>query len=165
MNMKDDLHEGEQALNATMRRFGAPDSRIRGYEYWSVLLRQPQVTLGSMILAAHGPATSWAGLDPRSFAELHRVVSELETALRSAFHCDKLNYLMLMMVDPHVHFHIIPRYAGPREFAGGTFADAGWPGPPNLGMSNETDPAMNDRIRIRLQDCWPGENPAGDSRN
>ena len=159
MNMKDDLHAGEQALNATMRKFGAPDSRIMGYEYWSVLLRQPQVTLGALVLAAHGPATRWAGLDPRSFAELYRVVSELEAALRSAFHCEKMNYLMLMMVDPHVHFHVIPRYAGPRQFAGRTFVDAGWPGPPDLAKGNETDPGVNDRIRRELQGCWPGGNP------
>ena len=39
---------------------------------------------------------------------------------------------MLMMVDPHVHFHVIPRYEGPRTFAGLEFVDAGWPGPPDL---------------------------------
>ena len=39
---------------------------------------------------------------------------------------------MLMMVDPHVHFHVFPRYAGSRDLDGLTFADAGWPGPPDL---------------------------------
>ena len=39
---------------------------------------------------------------------------------------------MLMMVDPHVHFHIIPRYAGERSSTAATFADTGWPGPPDL---------------------------------
>lgn len=154
MKMRDDLHEPEQALNATMRKFGAPDSRIWRYEYWSVLLRNPQLTLGSLVLAAHGPATAWKQVDPQGFAELHGVVSELEAALKGAFQCEKLNYLMLMMVDPHVHFHVIPRYSGPREFAGQTFTDAGWPGPPDLGRANETDPAVNERIKARLQDVW-----------
>lgn len=156
MNMKDDLHPREEAFNATMRKFGAPESRIQGYEHWSVLLRHPQVTLGSMILAAHGPATSWAGLPPGSFGELQRVVPELETALKKAFDYEKLNYLMLMMVDPYVHFHVIPRYSTTRQFAGRAFLDAGWPGPPDLGRSNETDPALDERIRSELVNCWPG---------
>jgi diadenosine tetraphosphate (Ap4A) HIT family hydrolase len=40
---------------------------------------------------------------------------------------------MLMMVDPNVHFHVIPRYSDPREWNGIAFPDAGWPGPPELG--------------------------------
>ena len=39
---------------------------------------------------------------------------------------------MLMMVDPHVHFHVIPRYSGSREWSGLMFPDHGWPGPPDL---------------------------------
>jgi diadenosine tetraphosphate (Ap4A) HIT family hydrolase len=38
-----------------------------------------------------------------------------------------------MMVDPNVHFHVIPRYSAPREWNGMPFPDAGWPGPPQLG--------------------------------
>jgi diadenosine tetraphosphate (Ap4A) HIT family hydrolase len=159
MKMRADLHAGGEALNATMRKFGAPGSLIKGYEYWSVLLRQSQLTLGALILAAHGPATSWAELDPGSFAELGRVIPELEAALKKAFRYEKLNYLMLMMVDRHVHFHVIPRYSNTQQFAGRTFVDAGWPGPPDLGRSNETDPEADQRIRSELVSCWPrGEN-------
>ena len=39
---------------------------------------------------------------------------------------------MLMMVDPHVHFHVIPRYDGSRSFGGMSFPDRAWPGPPDL---------------------------------
>ena len=42
---------------------------------------------------------------------------------------------MLMMVDPNVHFHVIPRYPEPRSWSGIEFPDAGWPGPPQLGAS------------------------------
>ena len=57
--------------------------------------------------------------------------------MRAAFACDKLNYLMLMMVDPDVHFHVLPRYAVEREFGGVRFTDPGWPKVPNLGHENE----------------------------
>jgi len=42
---------------------------------------------------------------------------------------------MLMMVDPNVHFHVIPRYSEPRRWNGVEFPDAGWPGPPQLGAA------------------------------
>lgn len=45
----------------------------------------------------------------------------------------KINYLMLMMVDPHVHFHVIPRYDGAREWNSREFVDVGWPKVPDLG--------------------------------
>jgi len=41
-------------------------------------------------------------------------LGEIESALGSFVQYQKLNYLMLMMVDPQVHFHVIPRYEGSR---------------------------------------------------
>jgi diadenosine tetraphosphate (Ap4A) HIT family hydrolase len=37
-----------------------------------------------------------------------------------------------MMVDPNVHFHVIPRYSQPHRWRDLELADAGWPGPPDL---------------------------------
>jgi diadenosine tetraphosphate (Ap4A) HIT family hydrolase len=34
-----------------------------------------------------------------------------------------------MMVDPHVHFHVIPRYDSPRTFGDVEFLDTGLAGP------------------------------------
>ncbi|OQW42115.1 MAG: HIT family hydrolase [Proteobacteria bacterium SG_bin4] len=142
-------------FNATMRKFGAPHTIIRSYQHWSVLLRPAQVTLGSLVLAAHEPATAFSQLSTASFTELHEVTRAIETALSKAFHYDKINYLMLMMVDPDVHFHVLPRYAQPETFAGLEFTDAGWPAAPNLGHVNATDAAVNQQIINVLQSCWP----------
>src|SRR3546814_16186527 len=46
---------------------------------------------------------------------------------------------MLMMVDPHVHFHVLPRYDGERSGAGLTVADAGWPAQLDLGQAVKLD--------------------------
>jgi diadenosine tetraphosphate (Ap4A) HIT family hydrolase len=43
---------------------------------------------------------------------------------------------MLMMVDPDVHFHVLPRYEAEQTYQGSTFTDRGWPGPPNIGHDN-----------------------------
>ena len=149
-SLKLDTHK----FNATMRKFGAPDSVIRQYDHWTVLLRPAQVTLGSLILAANDKALTFAELSQESFLELKRVSNDLETALKSAFSYDKLNYLMLMMVDPDVHFHVIPRYAAEREFSEINFVDSGWPGPPDLGYNNSTDDNLKAAILAKLQDNW-----------
>ena len=46
---------------------------------------------------------------------------------------------MLMMVDPNVHFHVIPRYSELAQWNGIEFPDAGWPGPPQLGSAVKLD--------------------------
>ena len=65
------------------------------------------------------------------------------------------NYLMLMMVDPHVHFHVIPRYAKPRRFADIDFPDSGWPGQPNLAAVTAISSDMQSQLRDSLRHHWP----------
>jgi diadenosine tetraphosphate (Ap4A) HIT family hydrolase len=151
------LTKENQNLNATMRKFGAPQTVIRQYQYWSILLRPAQVSLGSLVLAAHEPAHAFSDLSQSSFLELHQVTRQLESALAKAFEYEKLNYLMLMMVDPDVHFHVIPRYAQIKQFNNIEFLDHGWPGVPNLGQTNETDPTTNRLIMEHISSCWTND--------
>ena len=144
-----------QNWNATMRKFGAPHTIIRSYQHWSVLLRPAQATLGALVLAAHEPAQAFSELSQGSFAELHKITRHIEFALTESFQNDKINYLRLMMVDPDVHFHVIPRYAQAQSFAGMEFIDAGWPAMPNLGQINKTDEAINQLIMNHIQSFWP----------
>ena len=116
--------------NATAEKFGHPASLIREYRHWLVLARPQQVTLGALVLVCTDAARAFSQISVRAFEELAQVTADLDTALTRCFKPDKLNYLMLMMVDPDVHFHVIPRYAGARAFAGVDYPDTGWPGPP-----------------------------------
>jgi diadenosine tetraphosphate (Ap4A) HIT family hydrolase len=68
---------------------------------------------------------------------------------------DKLNYLMLMMVDPHVHFHVLPRHAMTQEWNGMAFPDNGWPGPPVLANPINPDAAMLENLRELMVSGWP----------
>ncbi len=121
--------------NATMRNFGYPSTLVREFEHWVVLLRPAQVTLGSLVLAAKSEATCWSDLPDEAFVEQATAIRAIETGLASFCAYERINYLMLMMVDPHVHFHVIPRYSQPREWAGTAFADHGWPGVPQLKLA------------------------------
>lgn len=141
-------------LNDTMRKFGAPETIIQSFQHWSVLLRPAQATLGALVLIAHEPARAFSELSAASFTEMHDVVRRTESALIKAFQYDKINYLMLMMVDPDVHFHVIPRYAQKKQFADREFTDAGWPAVPKLGQVNETDENTNQLIIAHIKACW-----------
>ncbi|MDN5873011.1 MAG: HIT family protein [Sinobacteraceae bacterium] len=142
-------------MNETIRKFGYPDTLIAEREHWLLLLRPKQATLGALILAAKGSETRFADLSAAAFAEFGTMVKAIETAAGKAFAYDRINYLMLMMVDPQVHFHVLPRYAGPRRFEGVQFADSGWPGPPNLAETTPTDAALNRRLIGAMRAAWP----------
>jgi diadenosine tetraphosphate (Ap4A) HIT family hydrolase len=141
-------------MNETILRFGYPATLIRDYEYWMVLLRPAQPTLGSLILAAKSEATSFPELTGEAFAELRRVSAEIERALGAAVGHEKINYLMLMMVDPHVHFHVIPRYEGEREACGVVVRDAGWPKVPALGEAVTLEPEQVEALAGYFKGFW-----------
>ena len=140
--------------NETMRKFGYPDSLVREYEHWVVLLRPGQVTLGSLVLAAMSDATAFGSLPAGAHAELAQIAAEIENTLKAEVRYERINYLMLMMVDPHVHFHIFPRYEGSRSFEEVTIADRGWPGPPDLKSAAELTSAAFIQLRNRLLQNW-----------
>jgi len=141
-------------LNSTMKKFGAPDTLIRDYDHWAVLLRTEQITLGSLVLICKDPASAFSMISGAAFAELQAITGDIEGVLGRLFKFDRINYLMLMMVDPDVHFHVIPRYAAPRTFTGQAFMDPGWPGPPDLAEINATSQEQNALIRAALQSDW-----------
>lgn len=141
-------------MNDTIRKFGFPDTLVHEHDHWVVLLRPQQVTLGSLVLACKEPVQQFNAVSEQGFAELKTVISDIERALKSLVAFEKMNYLMLMMVDPDVHFHVIPRYPEPADWQGSTFTDHGWPGPPALGQITETDAATNAALVNRLQAAW-----------
>ena len=137
--------------NETMRKFGYPDTLVREFAHWAVLVRPAQVTLGSLVLASTSDATRYGDLPAEAFAEQADAVRTIEQALAGFCGYERLNYLMLMMVDPHVHFHVIPRYPGTREWNGLDFADEGWPGPPQLQAAHKLEPGQIAAMRDALE--------------
>lgn len=142
-------------MNPTIVRFGHPATLIAEYRHWVVLLRPSQPTLGSLILAARSDAMAFADLPAAAFAELARAVADIETVLRARVDYQKINYLMLMMVDPNVHFHVIPRYEGDRKAEGLTIPDKGWPKPPALSDAVDLNPTQISQLVGWLQLGWP----------
>ncbi|PTQ11456.1 HIT family protein [Sphingomonas oleivorans] len=142
-------------MNETIHRFGYPETLIAEYPHWVVLLRPEQPTVGSLVLAAKGDAEAFGDLSPEAFSELATVIAAIEQALTQAVNYQKINYLMLMMVDRHVHFHVIPRYDGERMVAGISLPDAGWPKAPALGQSVALDSAQVAALCGAIRNAWP----------
>ena len=141
-------------MNGTMNKFGYPETCLKEFEHWVVVLRPQQVTLGALVLICKEDATAFSQISLEAFGELSGIIREIETTVSHAFAYDKINYLMLMMVDPEVHFHVIPRYESPRSFSNQQFFDQGWPGPPALKTPNETSVTTNQEIMTHLRNQW-----------
>ena len=68
------------------------------------------------------------------------------------FTYDKINYLMLMMVDPHVHFHVSTPVTAKNAYSKDTkFYDYAWPGPPDFSRGNQTKEETNRAILAHLK--------------
>ncbi|MGI4778706.1 MAG: HIT family protein [Janthinobacterium lividum] len=136
--------------NATETKFGDPAMRLAQTDCWTLLLRPKQPTLGAMVLVCREPVRAFGEVSAKAFAEMRGLVAAIESALRDVVGYERINYLMLMMVDPDVHFHVIPRYDGTRVFQGTGFPDGGWPGPPALDAAITLEGPAADALRTRL---------------
>lgn len=140
--------------NQTAKRFGHPDTLIQEYDHWWVLLREQQITLGSLVLCAKSDATAYSSLPDVAFAEMAVAVKDIERVLKKAFQYEKINYLMLMMADPNVHYHVVPRYSGERSACGLTMIDQGWPGPPQLGETYDLNADQCRELCDHIREFW-----------
>ena len=141
--------------NATAVAFGYPDTKVAETRCWLVLARPKQPTFGSLVLICKETAAAFSDLSPEAFADLGTAVAGIEAMLRKLVAYEKINYLMLMMVDRDVHFHVIPRYAGERVHGGVSFPDAGWPAMPNLGAAVDLRPEGAAKLAEVLARAWP----------
>ena len=99
---------------------------IKEYEHWSVLIHTNQYYLGRCSVALEKHITDAADTSIAEEMEFWRIRRKLRDALQRTFHPDRINYSSLGNIVEHVHYHIIPRYKGKREFMGIEFQDEQW---------------------------------------
>lgn len=140
-------------FNNFNKKFRIDDLLIIETDHWRWSVRPIQCTLGAGILSLKRPAESMSELTDEEGKDLIKITKIIELALKKAFNAEKMNYIMLMMVDFHIHYHVIPRYSSNIEFANHNFMDLGWPKPPVLDadtVSTETLIAIRDFIKSNL---------------
>lgn len=124
-------------------KFGHDGGEIFATEHWSVVIRRKQVTPGALVLICKRHVESVGGLSAEEGADLPLAAKAIEALLRKTLQPDKLNYLALMMVDRHLHFHVIPRYERDRSLHGYNFKDPSWGGPPRLDVDTPSDDVVD----------------------
>lgn len=136
-------------------KFNVDELMVIQTDYWRWSVRPVQCTVGAGILSLKRPAESMSELTEEEGADLIKITKIIETALKSAYGMDKINYIMLMMVDFHIHYHVVPRYSRGIEFAGQTFKDMGWPKPPILdaeSVGQETLLKIRDYLKSHINE-------------
>lgn len=91
--------------------------------HWTLVLNENQVTLGRVFFALKRHETDATALTPPELAALWTFAAQTKRALLALFAPQHFNYLFHMNLTPHVHMHIYPRYALPREWDGEAFPD------------------------------------------
>ena len=95
--------------------------------HWRLVLNRNQHLLGKCFLVARRHLEAVPNLSPKEWLDLHRQLVGATRTLAHAFHPDHVNDAFLGNQDRHLHLYLIPRYAGPRTFAGTVFADPDYP--------------------------------------
>jgi diadenosine tetraphosphate (Ap4A) HIT family hydrolase len=150
-----------QLLGEFRAKFRVDELLVAKTPAWSWSVRPAQATLGCGILSLNRYAARFSQVTAAEMAELAELVASLEAALAALSGYDAINYLMLMMVDHQVHFHVIPRYDGSRRFAGVDWLDPGWPALPALAVQQHGEqPEVLTLIRDELRAaCAAGAEP------
>jgi diadenosine tetraphosphate (Ap4A) HIT family hydrolase len=125
-------------------KFDEKNNLIKEYEHWKLLIRKNHPYLGSCVVITKKHHEKFSELNNDEIIEYLAIVKEIENALKNAFNYDVIHHLMLMFKDKHTHFHILPRYKEPREFAGIKWIDEFTPNP--LGKRNDIDQQILDKI-------------------
>lgn len=131
-------------------KFRVDELLVHAAQGWALSVRPAQTTLGAMVLSVQSGTQDLAGLSVAEHAGMGAAMGQAETLARDVFGAVRINLLCLMMQDPVVHFHILPRYGAPQDFAGHTWEDVDWPGPPVItGTPTDTDALILIRDALR----------------
>lgn len=133
----------DQDLAAFRQTFRLDELTVVQSDRWVLSVRPGQITLASMVISSSRGALSFAGLDAVDGADLVALTGRAETAAQEAFGAVRLNLVCLMMKDPIVHFHVLPRYDQAVQRYGQRWEDTDWPGPPTISAASTSDEVLH----------------------
>lgn len=114
-------------------KFKIKEYTIFETDFWVWSLRPAQGTVGAGVLSLKRECPVLSEVTEQEFKDLEKMIKKIEQTLAETFQYDVMNYLMLMMVDKHVHYHVFPRYEGIVKLGDHVYSDNNWPKPPELG--------------------------------
>lgn len=132
----------DQELAAFRETFRLDELTVSEGAHWVASVRPGQITLGSMVISSARGLLDFADLDADSGATLGAAFGEAERLARRLFGAVRVNFVALMMKDPIIHFHALPRYDTDVQRYGRTWEDSDWPGPPTFGPAPTDDETL-----------------------
>lgn len=110
-----------------MKKFKPDKNVIKEFDYWVVLLREKQVTLGAAVIILKREIQSLSQMTSEEAAEFPKVVEWYEKLNSNLFGAEKFNYVVAMMKDNFVHYHAFPRYSTVFTRHNIEWKDVSWP--------------------------------------
>ena len=107
----DEHHEGREAI---MYKVGEMEAGV-------LYLFKDQAHKGRCALALKNHRKELCECGPEELAAFARDLARASGAVKELWGCDKINLGSFGDTNPHLHFHIVPKYEGGLEF-GGSFA-------------------------------------------
>lgn len=130
--------------------------QLKEYKYWALEVSYRQHTFGNYIIFSKENVERLSELSKESLLELPMIMREAEEALseNKVFQPDRFNYWQMGNQLHQLHFHGIPRYKAPRNFAGKEWIDTTWGHSPVWSketIEDELVAKLRDEIRKKLQ--------------
>lgn len=133
------MSASNDTISAFRETFRLDELTIIADQRWNLSVRPGQLTLGAMVLSSERGHLDFQGFDSDDAVGMTRMIGVAERLAKQHLGAVRINLACLMMKDPIVHYHVLPRYDGPVERYGQTWTDEDWPGPPTFGKTSTSD--------------------------
>lgn len=110
-----------------MKAFNPEANLVKEFEYWVILLREGQNTLGDCLFVLKREIETFGEMTPSESAELAFAIRWYEEKCKLLFGAVKFNYIAAMMRDNFAHFHAFPRYSNVVTRYDLEWVDTRWP--------------------------------------
>jgi diadenosine tetraphosphate (Ap4A) HIT family hydrolase len=121
------------------RTFRLEELIVQERQGWTLSVRPAQITLGSMVLSSSRGHLDFQDFDDDDSLGMARMIAVAERLAKGCFGAERINLACLMMKDPVVHYHVLPRYSSPVERYGRVWIDEDWPRPPQFRQTSSPD--------------------------
>ena len=135
-----------QVMKDFRKTFRLDELTIRDRQGWTLSVRPAQITLGSMVVSSTAGHLDFQAIEREESVGLSAAFADAERVAKATFGAVRINIVCLMMKDPVVHFHVLPRYDRVVERYGATWRDADWPGPPTFGPAPTADTVLRSMV-------------------
>jgi diadenosine tetraphosphate (Ap4A) HIT family hydrolase len=144
----------DDAILAQFRdTFRLDDLTVTEQGGWVLSVRPAQLKLGAMVVSVAAGQQRFQDLTTDDGAGYIDIVATAERLAQEVYGAVRINVVALMMKDPVVHYHVLPRYDTAVDRHGTTWTDDDWPGPPTFGPASTDDQvlfAIRDELRTAL---------------